>query len=211
MPFGPNIPNMSGYLTFDQFDNHGGTWVLSSIEVLLTLHTSGGQLVLDNDSDQPASGIFQFGAKGNIESNDVTLLNSSAQTIPGQAGAYHSRAFSLEPENGDGPNNRDGNSPDGLVYDGGTESGIVSGLVGSSYWTGSGAKGYLGTDTYDIYYSIFQWLDYGSIGGIEYAVTPVSASGDVTITYTYDVIPEPATITLLCLGTFALLKRKSSK
>jgi len=39
-------------------------------------------------------------------------------------------------------------------------------------------------------------------------ITDVSLTGTVTYEYT---IPEPATITLLCAGAFALLKRKSSK
>jgi hypothetical protein len=54
-----------------------------------------------------------------------------------------------------------------------------------------------------------QWTDVGGIGGIEYAVVPASASGDVTVVYNY--VPEPATITLLCIGAAALLKRKNSK
>jgi hypothetical protein len=33
----------------------------------------------------------------------------------------------------------------------------------------------------------------------------------VTVLYTYDVVPEPATITLLTIGALAFLKRKSSK
>ncbi len=39
-------------------------------------------------------------------------------------------------------------------------------------------------------------------------VTSASLTGSVTYDYT---VPEPATVSLLCLGTFALLKRKSGK
>jgi hypothetical protein len=200
------IPSMSGPFTFNQFNTGLGT--LTSIQVQLNLQTSGGELKLDNDSHQSASGTFEFGAQGTINSTDVSLLNSSFLSIPGTANAYHSGSFSLDPNVGDGPGDYSPLAPDGMLYTGTTENDNKSGYVGSAVWA-AGIKGFLGTGTYNINYSITQWLDYGGIGGIEYAVTPVSASGDVTVVYNY--IPEPATIALLTIGALALLKRKNSK
>ena len=88
------IPNMLGSSTFNQFDNSGG-YILNSVQVKLYLQTSGGQLILDNDSNLPASGNFQFGAKGTISSTDVALLNSLAQPIPGEVEALNSQVFNL--------------------------------------------------------------------------------------------------------------------
>jgi hypothetical protein len=197
------IPNMSGSLNFNQFNNSGGL-TLTSIQVSLYLQATGGELRLDNDSDSPASGTFQFGAKGNISSTDVALLNTLLQPIPGEVNATHSQAFSLAGNVGDGTGDYDPTPPDGLLYDGGTESNSKSDFVTSLAW-----PGYIGTGTFNINYFITQWLDYGSIGGIEYAVTPVNAYGYVQVIYTY--VPEPATITLLCTGLVFLLKRKGSK
>jgi hypothetical protein len=203
-PYGPDTPNMSGSLTFNKFDSSLGT--LTSIQVLFALQTTGGQLVLDNDSPSLASGNFQFGAKGTISSSNVSLLNTSFQPIPGQANAYHSGTFSLQPNVGDGSGDYDPTAPDGMLYNGGTETDTKSGYVTSVVW-----GGYTGTGTYNIDYSVTQWLDYGSVSGIEVAYSPVIASGDVTVIYNYNAIPEPATMTLLTIGALALLKRKNSK
>jgi hypothetical protein len=197
-------PSMSGSLTFDQFDESVGT--LTSIQVILYLQTSGGRLTLDNDSEESASGTFEFGASGSITSEDVGLTNSSLIAIPGTVSAYHSQAFSLSGNVGDGDDDYDPTAPDGLQYDGGIVTNSKSGFVGESAW-----DAYKGTGTYNIDYSITQWLNYGGFGGIEYAVNPVSASGYVEVIYAYDPIPEPATITLLAIGALALLKRKNSK
>ena len=203
------IPNLNSSLTFNQFNTGLGT--LQSIQVLLYLESYGGQLILDNDSTSPASGTFQFGAAGNLNATtDVLLFNSSFQPIPSQVGAYHSQAFSLAADNGDGSGNYDSTGPDGLSYVGDLEGDVKFGFIGNAFWS-LGTNGFLGTGTYNINYCILQWLDYGSIGGIEYAVNPINASGHVTIAYTYNPVPEPATIVLLTIGVFASMKRKNKK
>jgi hypothetical protein len=202
-PFG-GIPELAGSLTFNQFDD--SLYTLNSIKVLFYLQASGGELILDNDSHLPASGNFEFGAKGNISSTDVSLLDSSLLPIPGQVTAYNIQAFALDPNIGDVPGDYDPTPPDGLSYSGGTQDDTKSGFVGMIAW-GGGTKGFIGTGTYDIDYSISQWLTYGGIGGIEYAVNPVTADGYVEVTYDYT-IPEPATICLLGLGALSLIRRK---
>jgi hypothetical protein len=133
----------------------------------------------------------------------VSLLNSSLAAIPGTVNAYHSGSFSLDPNVGDIEGDYDPSPPDGMLYKGATETDSKSDFVNSAAWAG-----YQGTGTYNIDYEILHWLDYGSIGGIEYAVTPVSASGYVEVIYDYYIIPEPATIVLLCTGGLILLLRK---
>ena len=202
----PNIPN--GTSTFNQFDDNGDTWVLQSIQISFTLESSGGRLILDNDNDYAVSGIFEFGSKGDISpTTDVILKDSSSNPIPGQADAYHSEPFSLAANLGDGVGDYSPVSPDGLLYNGKIETSIKSGFVGSDFWT-AGTNGFLGTGTYDIDYSIIRWADHNGSGQIEYAITPVNVNGLLTVVYTYDVVPEPATIILLALGTFTFLRKK---
>jgi len=199
----------SASLNFNQFNLTLGT--LQSIDILFYLQANGGAMILDNDSNLPASGVFQFGVTGSLfPTTDVELFNSSYQSVIGWIGSYHSQAFTLGADNGDGPHTYDPCAPDGLLYYGTTDSNSASGFVGDVFWP-HGIKGFLGTGTYDIKYSITQLTDIGSIGGIQYAVNPAIASGYVTVTYNYDPVPEPATITLFTVGAFALLKRKSKK
>ena len=191
------LPNINGSLTFNQFDSNSSIWTLQSIQVSFTLQSIGGYARLDNDSALPASGTLEFGNKGNISSTDVLLLDSSFQPVVNQIKACHQESFSLAPDNGDGPYNYDWASPDGLLYSSGIETNTDSGFVDSDFW-----PGYTGTDTYNIDYSVTQWFNYGGFGGIEYAVTPAGASGQITVIYTYDdlPVPEPATIATLAFG-----------
>ena len=70
---------------------------------------------------------------------------------------------------------------------------------------------YTGSGTYNIYCQVYQWTNYTGTGEIKYSIDmPVNVSGHITITYDYT-IPEPATITMLCIGALAFLKRKGSK
>ena len=65
---------------------------------------------------------------------------------------------------------------------------------------------YIGPGTYDIMVDVLQWSDFGGVSGIEWAVTPVTCDGEVTVVYNY--IPEPATLSLLGFGSLALVRRR---
>jgi hypothetical protein len=199
------LPNINGSLSFNQFDNNSGSWILQAIQISFALQSIGGYVRLDNDSALPALGTLEFGNKGNISSTDVLLLASSLQPVIGQIKACHQESFSLAPDNGDGPYNYDWAFPDGLLYSGGIETNTGSGFVDSTFWAG-----YIGPGSYNINYSVVQWLNYSGFGGIEYAVTPADAAGEVTVIYTYSVlsVPEPATIGLLAIGSFAFIRKK---
>lgn len=199
---GPNTPNFGQTLTFNQFDSSLGT--LNSIYISLTLNIDGGRLILDNDSDDYASGTFEFGAKGSITSTDVSLLNASFQPVIDPLSAINSGAFSLDPNEGDVANDFDSSPPDGMQYDGQTASDNGNGFVASAVWAG-----YIGAGTFDIDFEAMQWSDFGSVGGIEYAVNPVDADGNLTIIYDYT-IPEPTTMALLSIGAFGFLKKRKT-
>jgi hypothetical protein len=181
--------NSNGTLTFNQFDRATGP--LKSISILFYLETFGGRLILDNDSTASASGFFEFGASGSIGSNDVALLNPSYIPCLGNVKAIHKQSFSLSPDNGDGLN-FDSSTPDGLSFNGHPEIASAADIIGEAFW--NIGKGFLGTSSFGINYSIIQWVDYGSLASMSYAVGPVSFEGLVTLIYTYETAPEPATI-----------------
>lgn len=192
------VPDYSTSLTFNKFDSSLGT--LQSVQVLVSLAVDGGMLILDNDGVDPASGTFQFGAKGNIASTDVPLLNSSFMPVTSEIQAFYSNTFSLAGNVGDSIGDFSPLGPDGMQYNGGPQSDSKSGFVGNAFFSS-----YIGTGTFVVNASASQWSTYGSVSGMEYAVSPVSSDGSVTVVYNY--IPEPATMALLGLG-FVLFRRK---
>lgn len=200
------IPNITGALNFNKFNNHGGTWILQSIQVTLTLNTNNGEYTLDNDATGPASGTFQFGAKGNISSTDVVLLNSSFANVTGEVSASHSGSFSLAANVGDTIGNIDSTGPDGMKYVGGPENDSKTGLINSMF-----VVGFIGSGTYNINYDVTQWSSYGSVSGIEAGISPVTSSGSVQVDYIYNVVPEPATMILLAIGSLISRKKKGLK
>ena len=200
VPFG-GMPNFTQLLNFNQFDTMGGTRTLLSIEVILILNVDGGQIVLDNDASEPASGIFGFGGTADISSTDVALLNALFQPVTATASALHSQAFALTGNVGDGLGDYDSTPTDGMSYSGGVETDTKSDFISSLFF-----GGYTGVGTYNIEITALQWSDYGSIGGIEYAVTPVTSSGSVQVNYNWT--PEPASLSMLGLGAVAILRRQ---
>jgi len=204
------IPNINAPLTFNKFDSNLGT--LQSITMLFTVNIYGGQLILDNDSDQPASGQWELGAAGTLISNDVSLTNSSLQplfTTPLQV--VTSGAFNLAANEGDGQSELSALTPDGATFIGQNGTDNVNGSIGTGAFTGYVWDNVNGTGTYDINANIVQWVNYGSIGGIEYSVTPVNADGKLEVWYNYATVPEPGSIAGLLSGLAALgfsLKRR---
>jgi len=188
------ITNMSGSLPdFNQFDNHGDIWQLQSIQVSFTLQTSGGYLEIYNNSSSPASITFDFGTNGFIASTDVCLPDMSLQVYDGN----HIELSNLG---------------DSRSYDGGIKTNTKLVSIGETFWN-AGNKGFEGTGTYTIDYSISQWFDWSGSGWIRFDSLPPNASSIVTVLYTYnETIPEPATIALLGTGILVfLLKRKKKK
>lgn len=191
------IPNLNGILTFKQFDKSADK--LQSIALMICLQTTGGRLILDNDSSSPVSGLFQFGAYGSIISSDVILLNSSYMPSLQPAMAICNESFSLAADNGDGLAGFDASGPDGMSYAGDVEMDVKSGLVDQTFWS-MGRKGFLGTGTFNLNYSIMQWIDFGNKNLLSYGVNPLRADGFVTVIYTYDAAPEPSTIILFSIS-----------
>ena len=194
-------PNFTRAFTFDEFDDQGGALTLVSIRVLVSMDIVGGVMILDNDGVDPAWGNYEFGAKGDISSVDVPLLDAALQPVTGELSALTTGSFSLAGNVGDGPNDFDPTAPDGMQVNGGSHSDSDSGYITSTVFSQ-----YIGTGTYNIDLQVGQWQDFGGIGGIEYAVTPVTADGEVTVVYNY--VPEPVSTGLLALGGLGLLRRR---
>jgi hypothetical protein len=181
------ITGFSANLTFDKF-NESGT--LTSVEIIVNLQITGGSLTINNNSNNPASGTFEFGTNAVLEPIDISLVGG-----PGIAQAFNSLSVHL-------------NGNDNDIYSGGiVPPDTQSGFIDSSCWSQ-----YKGSGSYNIIVRTYPWTNYSGTGEIEYSANPLpAASGNIQVIYTYDPVPEPVTSILLAIGVLGLLKRKNSK
>jgi hypothetical protein len=199
-------PNFDANLVFDEFDDDGGNLTLQSIRVDVSLNVTGGSLKVDNDGNQPASGAVEFGAEV-LLSSTVSLVDASLQPIvqPGDVKATDGTTLSVTADDGD---TEVGGTPNFSYL--GTDYDFFNGTAQSDsdfgYVSSSAFSQYIGTGTYIITVDADQVADYGALGGVQAQIDPLSASGQVKITYSY--VPEPAALGLLAIGGVAILFRR---
>ena len=70
------IPNVNDDFLFDPFDPALGE--LQSVNVSVSISSSGGALAVDNDSLEGGSGDIEFGLVGGVTSNEVSLFSTLA-------------------------------------------------------------------------------------------------------------------------------------
>jgi hypothetical protein len=192
------VPNYNSVLPFNQYS--GNPLDLVSIEVILHLDITGGQLIVDNDGAGVANVTnVELGATGALSSTDVIIVpgvNAAASTLGN---------YVLAADNGDGPSNIDGTGPDGVVMLGQTQSDTDSQFINSGVWL-LGNTGYLGGGVYGINVNVNNIINFGAAGGVEGGFSPVGAGGEVTVIY--NVVPEPASMALLALAGSAMAIRR---
>jgi len=220
-------PNLSGSTLFDQFDPSLGT--LLSIKVKAELTSEGGSFEADNDSNEPAEFEVTFGAEGTISSTDVGLF-SSLVPIPTSAVAAvstsESAMFSLTGDDGDDITQFNTGGTDWDAFEGTSVTDIQMGNIDPSLFSG-----YEGTGTFSIDYDVAQIGNSTSGGGVFRQIDPVTALGNVMVTYEYEpfepvdpvdkipsapapgapVVPEPASNLLLLMGGVALVLRHRAR
>ena len=192
------IPDGSAPLTFNQFNSALGT--LTSITITTNVTKSGGSLFVDNESATPASGNITQSVTITL-TGSVALVDAALSPI-GVVAATTSYTANVGADDGDGAEVQ----TTGSDYDG-TSFGPTSNSQTKNV-SGAGFGGYTGTGTYVIDADGVQGFNTSAIGGAAVAIDPATVSGDVTITYTYEAIPEPSSAVLGGLGLLALLRRR---
>lgn len=205
--FKPTTPSFTVPLTFNQFNTLGGARTLESVYVELTLNVSGGDATVDNDGVESGSVTVSFGGKGSLSSSDVSLVNSSFQPIAQNVQAVTTGSSSLGPDDGDGPGvQTDGT--DWWTMVGQFQTTTDGDYVAPAAWTG-GDKGYIATGTFSLSVAVDTAFQILGISGVAGAFNPTTASGDVTIIYTY--VPEPAEtglVSAVLLGLLGVVRRR---
>lgn len=194
-------PAGSPALNFNKFDTTLGT--LTNVTISWSLTKVGGSLFVDNDSAEAGSGVITQTVTISLASTGVTLSNGVSLVGQGVS-ATSSYTATVGADDGDGS----GVQPGGIDYDGTTftNEGPVTGNdnITSGFWSQYSGTG----ENFNINVSGTQGIDVSAISGVAGSFTPADATGSVTVTYTYDAVPEPSAALLGGLGILGLLIRR---
>jgi len=195
-------PDYERDLTFNQFDDQGGTLQLDSVEVVVSVTVQDGALRVDNDAQAPASGTIEFGADV-LVSSTVSLIDNTFQPIFGMNDlkATGGTTLALGPDDGDG---EVGGIPNfsWLGIDFGEYIGQTEQVTHGGFVDPSVHGQYIGLGTYTITIDANQVASYTAFSGVQALIDPLTTSGTVEVTYNYT--PEPTTLGLLGIGSLLL-------
>jgi hypothetical protein len=198
-------PTGSVVLTFDRVDMAEG--LVESITVSVNMSTADGTIAADNDSaTENGSYTAEFGATADLgHSGGSNALFTSVQFAPAvgaNLSATDTQTGTLEVDDGDGAGFQEG-GPDYFFFAIESVSDSDSGIIDSSQYSN-----YIGTGTYTITVSANQFQSITGVGGVATLTTPITLSGDVTVT----VVPEPSSYAALfglaALGLVSIRRRR---
>ncbi len=201
LTFGPNTPDFSEVMTFDQFDGIALEDVLS-IEVKMAITVSGGTATVDNDGAAPTTVDIDFGTSGSISSPDVTLLDAAFDPVVAGVDVLAMASPMLAANDGDDPLafNDDGGA-DNFTLPGTGGSDSDSGFINSLFW-----GDFLGGGTFEIEADLDSAFSVSGGSGVSGAFTPQSVEGNVMVTINF--VPAPGSVALLGLGGFVATRRR---
>lgn len=174
-------------LTFDKFNSSLGT--LESITFTITT-TAQTVITVTNTALSSSNGTVRTEVQISLLDPEGYFSDSLPQIdgfVPGVAVNYtlasgESKAY--------GPYTRTLNTGGGFTYD---SPDVLAEFTGSS------------TDDIVLALSTFTQTLLGNNGGNTSASQVTSASGSVTLTYSYSAVPEPSTMALGAIGVFAMI------
>ncbi|MGJ8694771.1 MAG: PEP-CTERM sorting domain-containing protein [Verrucomicrobiaceae bacterium] len=197
--FGPSVLSFTDVLAFNAYNGNASDII--SVEWCYHLAVGGGQMIVDNDGSQAATVNASFGGELDVSSAGLNLLDGSFNPIFDDVSAGTSSVLNLAANVGDGPGDYDPTGPDGATILGQQSSNSGSGFVHTGFHSQ-----YAGTNPIYLTVDADAFADIGTVGGVEFASTPASASGYVTLKIT--AVPEPSTALLGVLGALGFVVRR---
>jgi len=201
------LPDGSQELTYNKFDTSLGTLTSVSVTVLLT--KSGGQFEVDNDSTESGFITLHHNVVGSLSvvSGGVSLVRNDLTSI-GASGTLTATS-SMSPQEVMGTSGDDIETFDATGLSdyvrfnpmdaSATDSGTIAAMAQAAFE---------GPGTFVLGANALQSVNVTGLGGLQQAITVANVSGEVTVTYHYEPIPEPASALLGGLGFLALLRRR---
>ncbi|QJE94270.1 PEP-CTERM sorting domain-containing protein [Luteolibacter luteus] len=207
------LPNGSQQVTFDKFDDQGGTRVLQSVEVTLEFTKTGGSLAVDNDSASAGTIGLQHTINGSLTvvSGGISLLDLAFNPIGATLNATSSLdGLGIGATSGDPTTefNNTGQS-DYYIFAPSNLTVSASGTINSLFNGGYVAAG--GNNTFVLNFGALQTTGATGMGGLQQAYVVSDVQGFVTVKYNYDVVPEPSAAMLGLIGTIGLVVRRRSR
>lgn len=194
-------------LTFNRVDMDIG--VVESITVSVNMSTENGTIEADNDSaTESGSYVAEFGATASLTHSGgpaALFTTGFADEVGSSLSATDSQTGTLSVDDGDDGDTAgfDVGGPDYFFFAIDSVSDSDSGIIDSSQY-----GHYIGTGTYTITLSANQFQSITGVGGVATLTTPITLSGDVTVT----VVPEPsayaAIFGLAALGLVCFYRRR---
>lgn len=182
--------------SFNEFDTHGGAYILSSVRIQFITLAWDGFIGTDNDGLAGASGTVSFNLYNTLTSTK-NLTDSSFSTAWASQYIKRSDTFTLAPDDGDGV----GYQPGGVDWDSLTGPTAEAPDVRSADITITSflTSTYEGTGTFSMSSTAYQTLNALIGGDSQIQASGQQMSGSVILTYNY-VVPEPAAVGLIGLG-----------
>jgi len=204
--FQPGVPSTINIL-FDQFNTQGGTRTLQSVTVSVTQYAWGGYYSVDNDGDTVANITVQHGATGNITTTAGYEYFLPAGSLDSLSTILTSNGtVTLQPNDGDATDVYNDGGTDAYRLDGPTQGNALSENASGTRTTGLDA--YTGLGDLSLTYTVNQSSDHDGEGALYYSGGPSSVQSLITVTYNYNVVPEPTSLALLAFGCAALGLRR---
>lgn len=200
------VPSGNQVLTFDRFDTTLGT--LTGVTVSVSLNKTGGRYEVDNDSETAGTIDLSHKVTANLAASGVSLSTGALTPNVGVSGSLTAtneltnQAISATTGDDTLAFNNTG-AGDYLLFEPGDSTASDSGDIRSG-----DISTYEGTDTFTMTLNALQSVDVTGLSGLQQSFTVSNISGDVTVVYNYEAIPEPASALLGGLGFIALLRRR---
>ena len=197
--FGPQAPNFTTSLVFNQFS--GNLADLMSVEVIVDLSVDGGSASVDNDGETSTTVDVEFGTSLGISSSDVSLLDSTFDPVTAGVNVLTNPSLSLAANDGDDINQFDVGGPDFDMITGVSGTDSDSGFIDSMFF-----NDYVGTGTFAI--DAIANTEFSITGGsaVQGSFVNQTASGSITVIYNF--VPAPGAAALFGLGGLAAARRR---